>query len=103
LRAAGDYSKQPKASLSRRDVALDRDGAGTEPGFRHVVGELHAEKVIHVWTKCFLNAESRIGAAQAAEQLFRAAAGVSSCEKLQIWNPRAPSANSALEPSRRKR
>src|SRR5216683_8032006 len=45
------------APSSRRDVPLDRDLPRVLPRFRHVVGELHPEKVIHVRAERLFDAQ----------------------------------------------
>jgi len=43
--------------LSGGDVAPDCEAAGVLAGLGYVVGELHAEKVVHVWAEGFLDAQ----------------------------------------------
>src|SRR5260370_38324241 len=45
------------APSSGRDVPLDRDLPRVLPRFRHVVGELHPEKVIHVRAERLFDAQ----------------------------------------------
>ena len=40
----------------RRDIPLDADISRMLPGLRHVVCELHAEKVVHVGAEGFFEA-----------------------------------------------
>jgi hypothetical protein len=42
----------------RRGISLDRDAARVRSGFRHIIGELHPEKVVHVRTEGLFDAQS---------------------------------------------
>ena len=44
-------------TLSGRNIPLDSDVPGVLPRFRHVVGELHAEKVVHVRAERLFDAQ----------------------------------------------
>ena len=48
------------AAPSGRNIPLDRDVPRMLPRFGHVVGELHAEKVIHIRAEPLLDAQSHI-------------------------------------------